>query len=376
MKLYKKKKIGILTWHHYSNVGSNLQAIAMQNIFTTTLTETEFINYRPNYSESWYRNLIRFICSSIADSYPYLLPEMFRFRAYSFQKHYMKQSKLIKKSNELANEVLRYDAVICGSDQIWAPNVFKKEYLLSFVPDVIKKYSYAASIGLNVIPVNLIDNYVTYLKRFLLIGVREAQGAKLITELIPECAGRIVDVLDPTFLVPVSYWDDISILPKNRENYLFCYFLGNNVWQREYASKWAKDHGLKIIIYSSYHTDDQFADSHIYYMGPREFIGYIRNASHVMTDSFHGTTFSIIYKKQFNIFYRFEESDSLCQNSRINNLIDKFDIGNTVVSKNIKNDSNDSNIDYTIANKKIEHEILRSKKFANKILRQIGGYDA
>lgn len=368
-----KKKIGLLTWHHYGNVGSNLQAIAMQNIFTTQSTETEFINYRPKYREPWYRNLIRLICSSIADFYPHLLPEILRFRAYSFQKHYMKQSKLIKKVEELANEAYRYDAVICGSDQIWAPNVFKKEYLLSFVPDEIKKFSYAASIGLNIIPDNLIDNYIKYLKRFQLIGIREVQGAKLISALIPECSEKIVDVLDPTFLVPVKFWDDISILPKYNDNYLFCYFLGDNEWQREYASKWAHEHGLKVIIYSNYNTDSQYADYHISFMGPREFVGYIRNAFHVMTDSFHGTTFSIIYKKQFNIFYRFADNDPICQNSRINNLIDKFGIGNSVVFQNMQNDCD---IDYKIVNNKIEHEILKSKEFANEILKQIGGCDA
>lgn len=364
------KRIGILTWHHYSNVGSNLQAVAMQKIFSTPKTEVEFINYRPNYAEPWYRNVIRFVCSTIADYYPHVLPEMLRFRAYSFQKHYMNQSELIVDPDKLTNAAKRYDAIVCGSDQIWAPNVFKKEYLLSFVPDEIDKYAYGASIGLNSIPNNLKDLYILYLKRFALIGVREVQGEKIIRDLIPEIADRICDVLDPTFLVPITFWDEISKKIISDEGYLFCYFLGKQKWQRNYVAGWAKERGLKVIVYSEYDSDNSIADLHIKYMGPREFIGLIQHAAHVMTDSFHGMIFSLIYNKQFNVFYRFDEDDAICQNSRVDNLLNKFGIQQIVVKEN---QSNTFTLDYEVVNAKVEEEVSKSKEFVSLILKQIGG---
>jgi len=366
----KIKKIGILTWHHYSNVGSNLQAIAMQNIFSTPKIEAQFINYRPHYFEPWYRNLIRLVCGTISDSFPHALPEMLRFRAYSFQRKYMNQSELIIAPEKLTDVVKRYDAIICGSDQIWAPNVYKKEYLLSFVPDEIDKYAYGASIGLNSIPSDLIDNYRMYLKRFALIGVREAQGAKIIRGIIPECSDRIYDVLEPTFLVPVSYWNGIAKKTISDENYLLCYFLGDNEWQREYVSGWAKEHGLKLIVYSAYDSDIRIADLHIKYTGPCEFIGLVQHASHIMTDSFHGMVFSIIYNKQFNVFYRFNEDDPICQNSRVDNLIDKFGIQQVVVKEKEKNNHT---VNYDKVNPRVEKEVSRSKEFVSRILKQAGG---
>ena len=368
-----KRKIGILTWHYYSNVGSNLQTIAMQKIFSTDETETEIINFRPKYREHWYRNLIRSACAAITDCFPRFLPEMLRFRSFSFQKHWLKQSDLLLTTEELTDSARKYDAVICGSDQIWAPNVFRKEYLLSFVPDGVGRYAYAASIGLNEIPDELYDNYRVLLNRFDLIGVRETQGVHLLSELAPECSDRISDVLDPTFLVPVCFWDELSLPPKKTAPFLFCYFLGSQKWHREYAAKWAKSRGLITVIYSDDHFDRQYADRHICFMGPREFLGYIREAAHIMTDSFHGTAFSIIYQKQFHIFYRFLEDDPICQNSRIDNIIDKFGIEAAVVREN---GLDYGPVDYKTVNENVSREIRRSKAFADTILVRIGEKNA
>lgn len=367
-----KHLIGILTWHYYSNVGSNLQAIAMQNVFTTDRTETEFINYRPKFNEPWYKNLVRCVCSKITDCFPRLLPEMFRFRAYAFQKRYMRQSKLLLRSEELPPAARKYDAVLCGSDQIWAPNVFRKEYMLNFVPDEIDKYSYAASIGLNTIPDELTAQYQTYLNRFRMIGVRETQGVQLISELLPDYSGKLLDVLDPTFLVPLRFWDEIAVSPKTDTSYLFCYFLGNQTWQRQYAADWAKAHDLTAIIYSNDPADRQYADRHVRYMGPREFIGYLKNAAHVMTDSFHGTVFSLIYQKQFHVFYRFDENDPLCQNSRIDNLIGKIGIGPVVIRRD---EPNHARVDYDVVDDKLQREIRKSMDFVQEIIAQIGEDD-
>lgn len=366
-----KKDVGILTWHYYSNVGSNLQAYAIQETLKNLGYTCEFINYRPlQRNEKKIKKRFRSVCSRITDRFPLLLPAIFRFRAYSFQKEYLNQSEVFYDTKKLYDQSLQYTCVICGSDQIWAPNVFSPEYMLSFVPDRIPKIAYAASIGLNKIPKQMVDNYRKYLSRFCAIGVREYMGANMVREILGKTSITVEDVLDPTFLLPASKWEALACSVNVKKKYLFCYFLGDpkvNKWQREVAKEFSKKNNKSVVIYSNFKADKEYADKYIKYLGPKEFLGYIKNADFVFTDSFHGVALSIILKKQVYIFYRFLKSDLLNQNSRIDNIIDKLSLQDRIINKN--KSMGNSFIDYTKVDSLLDNEVLRSITFLNNALK-------
>lgn len=102
---------------------------------------------------------------------------------------------------------------------------------------------------------------------------------------------------------------------------------------------------------------DQFA-------GPREFLGYVKNAKSVVTDSFHGTTFSLIFNKDFYAYERFSNDDPINQNSRIYNILDKADVHSRLIKYNNPiNFKKPSDIDYKKVNLNLDKEINKSLKY-------------
>ena len=121
-------------------------------------------------------------------------------------------------------------------------------------------------------------------------------------------------------------WDELSEdCPFVSEKYIFCYFIGNNPNQREFAKKLAQKTGCKILaikhIDEYIKSDDDFGDIDYLEVGPKEFVNFIRYATYVCTDSFHGTIFSIMYNKNFFTFKRFSDSQKSSMNSRVKNIL-------------------------------------------------------
>ena len=136
----------------------------------------------------------------------------------------------------------------------------------------------------------------------------EESGKRIVKEL----TGRDVPViLDPTMVITRKQWDEaVPDQAVTDGEYLFCYFLGNNPSHREEASALAKSLGLKIVTLRHLDeyiaSDEKFGDEAPYDVGPEEFVNLIRHAKYVCTDSFHGSVFSILYRKQFISFNRRE----------------------------------------------------------------------
>ena len=157
------KKIGLLTWHYYSNVGSNLQAFAIAESVKALGFDCEFINYRKRELDAEYgwRRIVKSICVPMGR----LLPKRFRFETYQFQRKYLPQGPVFYDRNQFSSRCQKYDAIVCGSDQIWAPNVFDPLYLLAYAPEKTERLSYAVSIGLPSIPDELQLQYREYLSK-------------------------------------------------------------------------------------------------------------------------------------------------------------------------------------------------------------------
>ena len=136
-------------------------------------------------------------------------------------------------------------------------------------------------------------------------------------------------VLDPTFLLSEIQWREIAE-PIHKKGYIFCYFLGNNISARKYALQLKKETGLNIVCIPFMDEinkcDIQFGDIRLFEVNPTSFLSYIINAEYVVTDSFHGTVFSVIFQKQFVVFNRFADNRKLSTNSRIDTLLETLEI--------------------------------------------------
>lgn len=319
----KKRKVAILTWHHYNNFGSVLQAYALQHSVIELNLKVQIIDYR---------SLKGGKINVFKEGIKFILGEFFKMERYKnpfmrFRKRYYKKSHLIQNRTDLMDTIRKFDFVICGSDQIWAPNVFDPVYMLDFVPERIPKISYAASIGLNEIPVEYSGIYTKLLSRFDSISVREETGRDLLKSV---CSIDAQVVVDPTLLLSRTEWEKIEkkvdLLP---DSYIFCYFLNENHRYRAKVQEFAMLHGLEIIGVSSNKNDASWMNI-LHGIGPSEFLYVIRNCNYVFTDSYHGTIFSLIFEKAFITFERFKETDKISQNSRIYQLASWFGIDSNI----------------------------------------------
>ena len=325
--IFKKVPVGIITWHYYPNFGSSLQAYALHSFINRHGGDASLINYvEGNRPEFW---RLRLLLGRIDAVVPRFMASKLHYRFLLFEKQYFRETKIIRTRDGLEEQNCRFSKFICGSDQIWAPNVFNDVYFLSFVKDNAKKYSYAASIGLPRIPDGLINKYKVLLDDFNMISVREYQAQSYLKDTFGIDSEL---VLDPTLLITSRQWREIAISPKTSD-YLLCYFLGQNEGHRKIASEIAKSLGLKIICLSRFDVDKKQKDFVVESdAGPREFVGYVNNADIVITDSFHGLCFSINLSKQFYVFPRFPEDDPINQNSRITNLLSIFGLEDRLIS--------------------------------------------
>lgn len=322
-----KKDIGIVTWHYYDNYGSALQAYALQTTIYKLGYTCEFINYR-KFKSNNIKIAIKYMLSHLLDFIPLEKRGKYSYKFIQFQYDYLKQSKKTYIIETLKKYNTKYRIFISGSDQIWAPNVFDPIYFLSFVSDEKPKIAYAPSIGLNSIPDSLHNQYCKLLSRFNCLSVREENGAELIKSIV-NLEAEVV--LDPTLLLGKKDWEELAIKPKTKEDYILCYFLGDNKSHRESAKRVAERLKYKTIFISNYEMDGEIADYVDKYAGPREFLGYVRNAKFIVTDSFHGVVFSIIFNKNFYVFERFSNNNKICQNSRINNILYKVDLKDRLI---------------------------------------------
>lgn len=215
-----------------------------------------------------------------------------------------------------------YDAVICGSDQIWNPNWARRRCFLEFVPDETNKIIYAASLGCESMSNDQKEQFQSRIERLQYVSVREYSGKAILDSFVKDKDIKVV--LDPTLLLLPEEWNDIVVDPKEK-GYVFTYFLGRYDDKLDYIGKFAKKKGLKIvnIPFASGERNDKirFGDLQIKDADPGEFIGFIKKAQYIFTDSFHACVFSVLFKKEFYVFWR---DNSKKMQGRINTLLHNF----------------------------------------------------
>jgi hypothetical protein len=198
--------------------------------------------------------------------------------------------------------------------------------------------------------------------------MRENRGSEIVKEL----TGRTVrTILDPVFMFDNDGWEKLIPLKKEfNEPYIFAYFLGNNPKHRIAVNKLANEIGLKIIALrhlDQYVAEDEnFGDYAPYDVAPDCFLNLLRGASYVCTDSFHGSCFSIIHKKQFMVFDRYVEGSKHSKNSRIDSLCQNLGL----TERRFKGDISKitQSIDYEDVYKKLDTLRVEANKFIDEAL--------
>lgn len=326
------KKIGIITYHRAFSYGAQLQAYALATYLKQLEFNAEVIDYsdigegkRPGISLISIKVFIKTLISYIL-SIPNEDKRRKRFE-YFLNNYIPKSSKRYPTPDSIREIEKNYDFFITGSDQVWCPliNLGDLNFLLNFVKDKNKKFAYAASFGVSQLEPEVFDIYKRCLSEFKRILIRENDGQKLIDEML----GYKPDiVLDPTFLISPLEWSKLSIYPfKKREKYILCFkIITATPIYYQYIRALHEMTGYKII-----HIDTSYRYKRVYgnlYSkgGPLEWLGLIENAAIVVTNSFHGTVFSILFHKPF--YTVLNQND---RNSRIIELTKKFHLEDRLV---------------------------------------------
>lgn len=366
------KKVGIITWHYCNNYGSFFQVYALEKHLESIGYAAEVINYRKpgnSTAKKAVKRIIYLLERRSPNRFVLLLrkifgsSEIFGFKFWSARNRMLKRTRLIINRDELERTARDYYAIICGSDQIWAPRGLDPVYMLDFVPDGVKRISYAASIGFNYIPDEMKATYKKYVSRLDSVSVREDVGAKLLEDCSGICAET---VLDPTFLVERDVWESIATETMDDVSFIFCYFLNANHEYKSTVLAAAKELNCKIIGVSANKNDSEWLDVDND-ITPEEFLERIKKATLIFTDSFHGTALSLIMNKEFFVFERFSEKDPANQNSRIYSILKKAGASDRIVSAS-GNANLKKKLDYERTNAMIETERRKSKAFLKKAL--------
>lgn len=361
------RNIGIITFHNAHNYGACLQVYALQNYLISRGHNVEIIDYDSNITKHYNlvipkfrKNLIILVKQLLNNVKYYKSRKQNADNFIDFSKNHLRIStKHYKNIQMLKKDVMNYDTLICGSDQIWNTSLIGKcdeAYLLNFGPSSIRRLSYAASIGSDTIPLRYIPKFKKNLSKFNAISVRENEMVAQIKEISSK---EISVVVDPVFLINKDVWIRNFHLKKYVEQpYIFVYSVTVNPFLDECANKLVKLTGLKIVCFNNDNLDSNVAEL-ISSCSPEKFVNYIYNAEYVISNSFHATAFSIIFEKKFFVV------PHATLNSRIMNLLSISGLEERQITKDegIHKENSDKKINYTAVRLRIETEIRHSKDF-------------
>lgn len=320
---YRKMKTATLTYQRHDNIGAMLQCYALQKTIIKNGCENEIIDYicdaadKPFCITSLRIKGLKKYCTSIIGVISRIpkLPAFNRFR-----KKDLILTKKYGKSNisEIGN---KYDGYIVGSDNVWNSKLtgLDKNYFLDFVKDDRRKVSYAASMGLAEPPVREQESFAVALKKFAIVSTREEAAANNLERITGR---KVFDTCDPTILLTRDEWDKLLVEPKEFFHYVLAYHMSPSVSFVKFVKDFARAKGLQIVYVPFPYG---FCKCHMKpHIGPYEWLGYIKNADYVITDSFHGSVFCTIYER--NLIMKVSQLGE-----RLNNLANKLGIQDRMV---------------------------------------------
>ena len=376
------KTVGILTYHHYYNYGTMLQALALQYYISNLGYESEIIDYQHDTSMSLQKKIALRI-----RRFPIYIKEHDKYRtlakneAYQkerkeeFERFYTQNVKVSKQKYTCIEDLQRnkpnYDGYVIGSDQTWNPYVSNRPeaFYLTFVADDHKKGSYAPSLPVT----DMTDEHKAFLKSkldcFAYVSCREATGARELEKILNR---NVPCVIDPTLLLNCSQWqqyeDELDI--KLEGDYILVYFLGDNKEHREFVRHIQEKTGYQVLTIPMSYLEMKDTDWTKVVVGPDGFFRLIHGAKIVCTDSFHGTMFSINYHKQFFSFCKMKDGEMASNNSRLYDSLALFSLEDRII-KSVSDIDSVTQINYEEVEKKLESERTKATNYLETMLSDI-----
>ena len=346
-------KIGILTFHCAHNYGAVLQCYATQEFLKNKGHDVEIIDYRPSFLLKPYKlidknrfvskNLILFAKKAIMESLMlfYRIKRWYGFE--SFIKNKLNLSSIVYEKN-IPDD---YDVYIIGSDQVWSPKItqgFDNVYFadFSFVKGTRKYIAYAASMEVQSLNIEQKKFLSKALMPFDNISVREKNLCDLLQPLTLK---EIYQVLDPTLLIDSSIWNKIAISPKIPQKYVLVYQVRVNERTVQIANNIAKQIGGIVIETVAWLHRGCFKNKY-QTASPETFLGLIKHATCIVTTSFHGTAFSVVFNKPFYTLLLNDGGDS-----RSLSLLESVGLSERAIS--LQENPVFTSIDYSEANIKL-----------------------
>ena len=362
-------KIGILTIPFNNNYGGYLQSFALMTVIKELGHDVVLINRRPECDTSFFKYVKGFIKYNIIGNksrvYNRKTQEIYYrqkgAKMIPFVDKYItpKTQKIYKIKDYSDLWKYKFDVVIVGSDQVWRPKYVPtiNEYFLEYIPSGVKKIAYAASFGTEKLEYNVEDlNHCKDLIRsFVAVSVREKSGKDLLEKYFDY--ENVDVVLDPTMLLSKDYYlrvvcDESVSVPTG----VFSYILDRN-----------EDKERIVVHLSELYEKPIYDIMHISKYAPyssiEEWLNGINKADLVVTDSFHGAVFSILFNKQFYVINNFKRG-----NSRITDLLSMFNLNNRLISDINDIRHIDEPINWDFVNTKLLQQRNKSLNFLKEAL--------
>lgn len=354
-------KIGILTFHKAINYGSVLQTWSLQEFLKSEGHIVEIIDYEPGAWKRIYGSFNK--AKGIRDikrNFKLLpLSYFYRKKSKNFVNFRNKHLNLSVDNYYIGSDFSslseKYDCIICGSDQIWNIKIADCDPIY-FLPDlkINKKIAYAVSVGnSDFVDIENSEQLKKWILDFDHITVREQKTIEKLCDFTKTQVATCC-TLDPTLLHTKEVFDKIISKRIVKEDYIFLY----NIWNADdgfrIAKSISKQKGLPVYTILSVRNlrlAIRIKNNNIKILlvnsSPSDYLSLIKNSSFVITDSFHGTAFSIIFEKQFICVNYTKEDNSLKNDVRLNNVLGYFHLQNRYMSvEQALNFDTNNNIDY------------------------------
>ncbi len=359
-------RIKTVTFHGAHNYGAVLQAYSLQQTLIGLGYNNEIIDYRVDKEQIFQSVNISFTKDNIAKIKNNVLI-LFRYKEYkerfdAFEKLINEDMILTQKYHsfeELKEYPPEAEIYLAGSDQIW--NISRKireMFFLRFGDSDLKRISYAASMGTYTIPSDNKRAFGEFLKGFNRISVREREASDFIQSNYG--IASLVHI-DPVFLLKKEAWEGVSVECNINRKYILCYPLIFSSEVNSALRRLKQETGYHVVVVTTNPREKIHGDIYLRNVGPKQFLGLIKNAEIIVTTSFHGTAFSILFEKRFIAFPVFNST-------RVTNILDLLGL-NQRVANNL-NDIGLEYIDYIEVNKKLESERQRSLDYLKRILEE------
>ena len=357
MQTKKKFKIGVITFHIALNYGAVLQAYALQTFLNAQGYESSLIDYFPE----TFKTERKIIDSKSLNGFIKSLAKYpkYRQKINSFDRFLSKcnLSKKYSNSLDLAKLNENFDAFISGSDQVWNQkwNFQDPTYYLTFAKPN-KKCSYAASFGSSIDDTLFETEIKNHLSSFNRISVRENAAAVYLQSKLKN--KDIETNVDPTLLLAKEEWNKL-VSKKKEKPFILLYTLEDNEKLIALAKKEAKKRNLRIVQIRDVFKKEDPEISYASCISPQHFVSLFAKADFIITNSFHGLVFSIIFEKEFLVA---KQTYKNAPNERLTSLLKELRLENRELENFI-----DAPIDYKLVKEQILKEKEKSISYFKKI---------